>query len=114
MPLKRLGWSENNRAVLVQNTIIRGALFLACTVYGVAHVISWRHQCLRWEAGNGLALCDGCHMWFDNNPILSSDWFPKHFPERHDSILPAYQMNPRIDVAALWREQVGQEAGTNE
>ena len=38
MPLESFGWSENNRAVIVQNTIVRGALvLLACTIlFGAA------------------------------------------------------------------------------
>ena len=70
-----------------------------------AHVISRRFRCLRWEADNALSLCGGCHLWFDNNPLLSADWFRKNFPERYERIMTVYQLQPEIDIGELWRER---------
>lgn len=56
-----------------------------------AHVQSREYHILRWEDINSLALCDRCHVWFDNHKVLSYDWFAKHWPERWEMILRVLQ-----------------------
>lgn len=73
-----------------------------------AHIFSRRHLCLRWCADNALALCGGCHLWWHHEPVLAVDWFRKNWPWRYDALLAAIQVNPKVDVRALWQERVGQ------
>lgn len=47
-----------------------------------AHVYSRRSFILRWDLLNALALCHGCHSWFDGNGIDAEEWFGDKFPAR--------------------------------
>lgn len=51
-----------------------------------AHVHTREYHLTRWEPDNSLALCDRCHVWFDNHKVLAFDWFAKKFPERWERI----------------------------
>lgn len=72
-----------------------------------AHMITRRNLSLRWEVDNALALCGGCHLWFDGNPLLSADWFQKNWPERHANIMRVFQLNLQVkdcDIRAKLEE----------
>lgn len=66
-----------------------------------AHMISRRHLCIRWEADNALALCAGCHLWFDGYPLLSGDWFRKNWPDRAERILTMFNRGGKVNVKEL-------------
>ena len=51
-----------------------------------AHVHTREYYVTRWEPENSLALCDSCHVFFDNHKVLSYEWFRKKFPERWEHI----------------------------
>lgn len=51
-----------------------------------AHVHTREYYVTRWEPDNSLALCDACHVWFDNHKVLSYEWFRKKWPERWEHI----------------------------
>ena len=39
-----------------------------------AHIYSRRYLCLRWDPGNALALCAGCHFWIHANPMDGAEF----------------------------------------
>jgi hypothetical protein len=51
-----------------------------------AHIHTREYYVTRWESDNSLALCDCCHVWFDNHKVLSYEWFRKKYPERWEHI----------------------------
>lgn len=58
-----------------------------CGATAATHQIQWCHVLRRhwksaqWTEWNSLALCSGCHVWFDGNR-KSWDWFAAKWPER--------------------------------
>ena len=47
-----------------------------------AHVVTRNAKSIRWREFNVLALCAGCHSWFDHNKREAWPWFAARFPER--------------------------------
>lgn len=39
-----------------------------------SHNYSRRHRTIRWCKENALALCFGCHQWYEGNPPESGRW----------------------------------------
>ena len=74
-----------------------------------AHVHTREYYCIRWEPDNSLALCDRCHVWFDNHKLLSLDWFAKKFGERHERLVRVLQSGNNkttdADIRELWKER---------
>jgi 5-methylcytosine-specific restriction endonuclease McrA len=50
----------------------------------VSHLLpKGRHQGLRYDLMNILAMCGGCHRFFwHDNPTASAKWFEENYPER--------------------------------
>jgi hypothetical protein len=71
-----------------------------------AHVHTREYYITRWEPDNSLALCDRCHVWFDNHKVLGFDWFAKKFPERWERVTRVLQSGNNkttdADIRELW------------
>lgn len=65
-----------------------------------AHVHTREYYITRWEADNSLALCDRCHVFFDNHKFLSYEWFRKTWPDRWEHIQNVLQMGTK--TGDLW------------
>lgn len=69
-----------------------------------AHVHTREYYVTRWEPDNSLALCDCCHVWFDNHKVLSYEWFRKTWPERWENIQNVLQSGAKVRVKDLYEE----------
>ena len=76
-----------------------------CVVIQWAHVQTREYYITRWVDENSLALCDRCHVWFDNHKVLSLDWFAKNYPERWVMILRLLQSGAKPQVN-VWYEEL--------
>jgi 5-methylcytosine-specific restriction endonuclease McrA len=63
------------------------------------HVHTREYYVTRWEADNSLALCDRCHVFFDNHKVLSFEWFRKTWPERWQNIQNVLQSGTKTSDA---------------
>ena len=74
-----------------------------------AHVHTREYYITRWEPDNSLALCDRCHVWFDNHKVLGFDWFAKKFPERWERVTRVLQSGNNkttdADIRELWNSR---------
>lgn len=52
-----------------------------------AHIFTRNHKRLQWNPDNSLALCAGCHLWFDRERIAAWDWFYQRFQQRAANLL---------------------------
>ena len=67
-----------------------------------AHVIPRRYRILRWDWGNGICLCGGCHMWkWHENPLEAADWFENKFPERWEYLLEQNRITVKWSIEEL-------------
>lgn len=73
-----------------------------------AHVHTREYYVTRWEPDNSLALCDRCHVWFDNHKVISYEWFAKKWPERWANIQRVLQSGAKVNVRDL-HEQLKEE-----
>jgi hypothetical protein len=69
-----------------------------------AHVHTREYYVTRWEPDNSLALCDRCHMWFDNHKVISYEWFRKLWPVRWERIQNVLQSGAKADIKQLHAE----------
>jgi hypothetical protein len=79
-----------------------------------AHVNTREYYVTRWDHDNSLALCDVCHVWFDNHKVLSLDWFAKKFGERYERIKRILQGDCKTtdaQIRELWLENCGRKNG---
>jgi len=66
-----------------------------------AHVHTREYYITRWEPDNSLALCDACHVFFDNHKVLSYEWFRKKWPERWEHIQNVLRVSTKTSEAWL-------------
>ena len=52
-----------------------------------AHIISRKHNVLRWCADNAVSLCGSCHATFTDSPPEFTHWLESHLGEGHLEIL---------------------------
>lgn len=69
-----------------------------------AHVHTREYYVTRWEPDNSLALCDRCHVWFDNHKVISYEWFRKKWSERWERIQNVLQSGAKADIKQLHAE----------
>jgi hypothetical protein len=66
------------------------------TTFDDAHVVGRKNLTLRWDILNHLCLCFQCHRFFwHEEPLESSEWFKKKFPERYQYLLKAKNVTLR-------------------
>lgn len=85
-----------------------------------AHVESRQAKSIQWVEWNSLALCAGCHFWFDAHkgtvlrPSEAMIWWREKFPERALA-LDAWrqQRRPKVDrqlIRLYLEQQLGERA----
>ena len=47
-----------------------------------AHILNRQAKSIQWTPWASLALCSGCHMWFDADRTRGRAWWAEKFPER--------------------------------
>ena len=80
--------------------------FECCHIYGRAN------KSTRWDAGNAVALCGGCHRRFSEHPLEFNYWLVKYLGvghlellrERRNQILKTNKQL-RMDIARHYREE---------
>ena len=68
-----------------------------------AHVFVRNYKRLRWNPDNSLALCAGCHAWFDHHKKDAWPWFAQEFPDRAqrlELLIATRGLRPKMDLAA--------------
>ena len=79
-----------------------------------AHVLTRTQKWAQWDADFSMALCSGCHFWFDANkgnlmrPSTGLAWWMEKFPDRATRLMALYasKKRPKVDREALklWLE----------
>ena len=74
-----------------------------------AHVHSRNARSLKFTPDNSLALCAGCHLWFDGKcapftPPRPKEWWAARYPEREARLTLHLQTTHKVDWQAhlLW------------
>lgn len=70
-----------------------------------AHVITRGAKSAQWVEWNSLALCAGCHFWFDGHREKGLKWWSAKFPEREVLRLAwkAQRSRPKINYDLIQR-----------
>ena len=78
-----------------------------------SHNYSRRHRTIRWCKDNALALCYGCHQWYEGNPPESGRWLEQKLGSGCIEIL-EQKKNSRVkvpkheekEIAAHYRQEL--------
>lgn len=62
-----------------------------------AHIRSRRYISTRWSPENSLCLSAGSHLFAHHNPLIFSEWFERHYPERAQYLRLASKTSHRVD-----------------
>ena len=73
--------------------------FECCHIWGRAN------KSTRWDAGNAVALCGGCHRHFTEHPLAYHGWLVKHLGEGNLALL-AERRNMILKTNKMLRKEI--------
>lgn len=75
-----------------------------------AHVQNRQAKSIQWAPWNSLALCAGCHFWFDgdNRKAAREEWWAVKWPERAQQLALWRSTRPKpinLELELLWLQK---------
>lgn len=73
-----------------------------------SHIFSRRHNAIRFDERNAVAMCFSCHQWYGGNPIEGGEWARRYLgPDVVDELIRI--KNAPFKKTKAWESEVESE-----